>query len=561
MAPELTKLRTVTRTLLTAGHVLAGDPPREGARAVLVKDDRIAWVADPSELRERVSKKERVDLGDAWVMPGLIDPHFHLSAYAVLPGWVDVTGATTVRQLAAALLEGAASAPEGTWVVGWGCRELVTGLDLKLTREVLDAAVPERPCLVVHSSFHSGVANSAALARVGFGRTTPRAPGGELERDIRGEPNGRVWERAFTVMEWAARRAELDALGDGWGDRVGALSTQFLSEGLTHVGDASMSPREIELAQKTSFPFGLTAMPASGASMLGRVDDVLEGPRTGEGDAHLRIGPVKLFADGAERCALFLPYPIVMKALRGLATGPAGPGGPIESLRIMRPRFDRHGVHTGMLHWRGPILSDAMARASKAGFGVAVHALGNEAVSQTLWAYERARVYGARIEHAMFTTQRDADRMAKLGITAVIQPGHVFSYGVLVATTGLDEYLPPVPARRLLDAGVKVSLSSDGPTALWEPLRILRLAVDRRTEEGLVIRPDQALTREEALRAATVGAADAAGVGDVKGEIAPGKLADLLVLSGDPFDEHTRVLQTWIGGKKVWEGDPWPTST
>src|SRR4029453_6047681 len=74
MAPELTKLRSVTRTLLTAGHVLAGDPPREGARALLVKDERIAWVGDPSELRERVSKKERVDLGDAWVMPGLIDP-------------------------------------------------------------------------------------------------------------------------------------------------------------------------------------------------------------------------------------------------------------------------------------------------------------------------------------------------------------------------------------------------------------------------------------------------------------------------------------------------------
>jgi predicted amidohydrolase YtcJ len=553
MAPQLTKLRGMTRTLLTAAHVLAGDPPREGPRAVLVQDERIAWVGDPDELPEKVPKKNRIDLGEAWVIPGLIDPHLHLSAYAVLPAWVDVTSATTVGQLAGMLRAGAARAPEGTWVVGWGCRELVTGLDLKLTRQLLDAAVPDRPCLVAHSSFHSGVANSAALARVGFGRTTPRAPGGEMERDIRGEPNGRVWERAFTVLEWAARRAELDGLGDDWGERVASMSKQFLAEGLTHVGDASMSPREIELAQKSSLPVGLTAMPASGASMLGRVDDVLDGPRTGEGDAGLRIGPMKLFADGAERCALFLPYPVLMRTLRGLATGPAGPGGPVESLRIMRPRFDRHGVHTGMLHWRGPRLADALARGSRAGFGLAVHALGNEAVSQTLWAFERARVYGARIEHAMFTSERDADRMAKLGVTAVIQPGHVFSYGVLVATTGLDGYLPPVPARRLLDAGVKISLSSDGPTALWEPLRILRLAVSRRTEEGLVIRPDQALTREEALRAATVGAAEAAGVGDVKGEIAPGKQADLVVLSGDPFDDTTRVRQTWIAGKKAWE--------
>src|SRR5205823_11050545 len=147
-------------------------------------------------------------------------------------------------------------------------------------------------------------------------------------------------------------------------------------------------------------------------------------------------------------------------------------------------------------------------------------------------------------------SEAQAARMAKLGTTAVIQPGHVFSYGVLVATTGLDGFLPPVPARRLLDAGVKVSLSSDGPTALWEPLRILRLAVDRRTEEGLVIRPDQALTREEALRAATVGAAEAAGVGEEKGQIAAGKQADFVVLTGDPFDPETTVTQTWIAGAK-----------
>ena len=550
----------MTRTLLTADHVLAGDPPREGPGAVLVEDGRIAWTGDADAVPEKVSKKDRVELGGAWIMPGLIDPHFHLSAYAVLPGWTDVTSCATLRDLGAKLREGAARAPEGTWVVGWGFRELVTGFERKLTHAELDAIVPDRPCIVIHSSFHSCVANSAALARVGFGRTTPRSHGGELERDLRGEPNGRAWERAHAVLEWAARRAELDALGDGWGERVRELSKGFFAEGLTHVGDAAMSPREIALAEKASLPFGLTAMPASGSNMMGGIDDALTGPRTGEGDASFRIGPMKLFADGAERCALFLPYPVVARALRGLATSSAGPGGPIESLRVLRPRFDRHGVHTGMLHWRGPKLADAMARSSRAGFGLAIHALGNEAVSQALWAYERARVYGARIEHAMFASERQAAAMAKLGMTAVIQPGHVFSYGVLVATTGLDRFLPPVPARRLLDAGVKVSLSSDGPTALWEPLRILRLAVERRTEEGLVIRPDQAMTREEALRAATVGAAEAAGVGEEKGQIAPGKQADLVVLGGDPFDAGTRVRQTWIAGKKVWEEDAWPTS-
>jgi predicted amidohydrolase YtcJ len=266
-----------------------------------------------------------------------------------------------------------------------------------------------------------------------------------------------------------------------------------------------------------------------------------------------RVGPVKLFADGGERCAMFLPYPVILQAFRRLTTANTGLSNPIESLRVLRPRFDRHGVHTGTLHYRGPDLAGAMARASSRGFGIAVHAMGNEAISQVLSAYERARVYGGRIEHAMFATDRDAERMARLGVTVVIQPGHVFSYGVLVAASGLDSYLPPTPARRLVDAGVKVALSSDGPTALWEPLPIMRLAVERRTEEGPVIRPDQALTREEALRAATVTAAEAAGVGEEKGQIALRKQADFVVLTGDPFDPETRVSQTWIAGTKVWE--------
>ncbi len=549
----------MTRTLVTAAHILAGDAPREGPTAFLVEDGTVTWVGDRAK-RPRRKVDQTVELADAWVMPGFVDPHFHLSAYAVLPGWVDVSAARTVADLTGKLREGARRAPEGTWVVGWGFRELVTPFEKRLTRSDLDAALPDRPCLVVHSSFHSSVANSAALARVGFGRWTPRSPGGELERDRRGEPNGRAWERAHAVLEWAARRTELDVLGEGWSERVRATAGQLLAEGLTHVGDAAMSPRERDMAERAQLPIGVTAMTASGGGMLGRLDEVLDGPRTGEGTSSFRIGPVKLFADGGERCAMLLSYPVILRAFRGLATANTGLSNPIESLRVLRPRFDSHGVHTGTLHYRGPDLAGAMARASSRGFGIAVHAMGNEAIAQVLSAYERARVYGGRIEHAMFATERDAERMARLGVTAVIQPGHVFSYGVLVAASGLDAYLPPTPARRLVDAGVKVALSSDGPTALWEPLPIMRLAVERRTEEGLVIRPDQALTREEALRAATVTAAEAAGVGDEKGQIAPGKQADFVVLTGDPFDAETRVSQTWVSGRKVW-GAEGPATT
>src|SRR5206468_40232 len=130
------------------------------------------------------------------------------------------------------------------------------GFERRLTRAELDAAIPDRPCIVIHSSFHSCITNSAALARVGFGRTTPRSYGGELERDPRGEPNGRAWERAHAVLEWAARRAELDALGDGWIERVRELSNQLMAAGLTHIADAAMGTRERELAERADLPVG-----------------------------------------------------------------------------------------------------------------------------------------------------------------------------------------------------------------------------------------------------------------------------------------------------------------
>src|SRR5437667_8952388 len=107
---------------------------------------------------------------------------------------------------------------------------------------------------------------------------------------------------------------------------------------------------------------------------------------------------------------MYLPYPVLAKALGKLAAVRGGPS-PLESLRVLRPRFERNGVHTGTLHHRGPEMADAMARVAKSGFGIAVHALGNEAIAQVLWAYERARVYGGRIEHAMFASERQAERM------------------------------------------------------------------------------------------------------------------------------------------------------
>ncbi|MBI4260679.1 MAG: amidohydrolase family protein [Actinobacteria bacterium] len=548
----------MSRYLLRAGTVLAGDPPRPGPTAVLVEDDRIAWVGTDPRERPPGRLTRNVDLGpDAVVAPGFVDAHHHLASAAVLPGWVDLTDAVTATEVSARMRRAAGRAAEGLWAVGWGYRESVVGAGRPLRRADLDDAVPGRPAMAIHASGHSSVLNSAALAVVGFGRGTPRRRGGEVERNLRGEPNGRVWERAHWIVLWAATRAELDSLGaGGWGERVRAFCGELLAEGVTHVADAGMSPRELALARDADLPIGLTAMPIPEASRPSFLDEVLAGPATGEGDPDFRIGHLKLWADGAERCGLLLPYPVLLRALRGIAGAEDGPS-PAEAIRAIRPRLTRHGVRTGMLHHRPEELAALASRAAARGFGVAIHALGNEAIRHAAAALERAGGGGGgRIEHAMFPERAEIETMARLGVTAVVQPAHLFAYGALVASTGLDSFLPPIPFRSFLDAGIPVALSSDAPTALWEPLEILRMAVDRRTEDGVVLRAEEAPTREEALRAQTAGAADAALVGEVKGRIRPGHRADLAVLTGDPFDPATRVRQTWVAGRLAFESAP-----
>jgi predicted amidohydrolase YtcJ len=133
-----------------------------------------------------------------------------------------------------------------------------------------------------------------------------------------------------------------------------------------------------------------------------------------------------------------------------------------------------------------------------------------------------------------------------------MQPGHATQYAPALRATRADRVFQPVPMRWAIDAGCRVAISSDGPTRPGSALDDLRAAVDRIGVDGRPVVPAQAITRVEALRAATVGGAEACGVAAVKGSIEPGKQADFAVLSGDPFDPGTSVLETWIAGRKVW---------
>jgi predicted amidohydrolase YtcJ len=547
----------MTRTLVLARAVWAGDPPDPAsADSLVVNDGRIEW-AGPRDAVPRRRPRQTVDLGDAVVVPGFVDPHHHVCDAVALHRWADLRGARTPAEVISRLRRAAASAPPGGWIVGWGYREALMGRGHRLNRADLDRVTADRPVLVMHQSWHSGAANSGALGAVGFGRQTPRWQGGELERDLRGEPNGRAWERAFGVLVHAAKRSEIEALGTGWTDRARAYARELLANGVVAVGDAGVTPHELTLLVAADLPIDVVAMPVGSRGLFATPHEALDGPVTGEVMGRVVVGPLKLFADGAERACLRIPYPIATRALRNLGRGP-GPGGDaglaasaLDPLRVLRPHLAPGALRTGTAHYTPDGLKEIARDAVERGFGLAVHAIGNEGIRWALEAIEGAGGHGHRIEHAMFAEADAAERMARARVTAVVQPAHLSEYGEVVRTAGIEEFLPPVPLRRFADLGVAYALSSDAPTAEWRPLATMPVAVTRRTTDGHVVAGQEAITPAEALRAQTLAGAELLGL-EAAGAILPGHRADLAVLSGDPFESGTEVRETWMAGARVW---------
>lgn len=218
-------------------------------------------------------------------------------------------------------------------------------------------------------------------------------------------------------------------------------------------------------------------------------------------------------------------------------------------------------VRSGTLHYGPGELADLVEAALGKGFRTAIHALGNEGFRVAVDAYEEARrrtgtpLEGCRIEHGHFADPVDLERAAALGLVLSMQPGHAVHFARAMRAAQADWAFDPVPMRTAIDAGCRVAISSDGPTAPGTALDNMRAAVHRMAPDGTPIRADLGIERVEALRAATAGGAEACAVSGVKGSLQAGKQADFAVLSGDPFDEQTTVTETWVAGRRVWPPD------
>ncbi|WP_445155658.1 amidohydrolase [Arthrobacter sp. Hor0625] len=528
-------------------HTQCADRPR--ATALLTRGERILAVGAVDELRAHATGvTATVDLGGATVIPGLTDAHIHTANYAREIAALDLRGTASLAEALDRIRDYAATLPATAWVFGGRWDFNAWDVPVQPDRQALDSATGGRPAALPSIDGHTVWANSAALAAVGIDERTPDPVGGEIIRDAAGYPTGILREAANAVLGAIMNSPEAGDLTA----QLAEAQRRLLAVGLTGVHDFDGEDcLEAYRALRSEGNLQLRVHKAIPRVALDMAID--EGRATGDGDAWLRTGPVKLFSDGAlgsHSCHMNQPFPGEPKN-HGIEVIPY-----LELLALVR-------------------------RAAGAGIAVATHAIGDRANQLVLDAYQdlvrnpldaapalgRAAVIPRlrhRIEHTQHLRPEDVQRVARLGVVPSMQPTHCTSDIPLASTLLAGRDLASYAWRSLLDAGALPAFGSDAPVELPNPLHGIHAAVTRQNrdnEPGGGWQPAERISVAEAIAGFTTGAAHASGEESIKGRLRPGMLADFTALGADPFTcrpEELRglpVRATAVGGTIRYRND------
>jgi predicted amidohydrolase YtcJ len=545
----------VSRRLLTGATFWAGPECRPRRGWLLVAGGTVEALGDQDGGRPPAD--EVVSLPGCHVLPGFVDVHLHLTQAAWFGHGCDGSAwqslAEALRAISAAATAEPASGPEAGWLLVWGVARWRWPEGRLPTAAELDRAAPGRLVLVSTADMHRGAVSSAALAALGLDGQRAREFGADVTRDRRGQPTGELWEAAYAV---ALQHALTSLAGgrtptadDGQVQAVlAAEARRCLRLGITHAHDPYVPPgwHHHMAALRASVPLRLSWATGSPAGMHCRPPGPGEAPGGSYGEAPVEV---KLFADGGDRCALRLPP----RAVAGLAAGAVSESARLRALGPLREAARRKlavgpgGLRTPYLRYTDAELAALAGPYLDAGVRLRIHALGNLAGEQ---AARVLRTVGAppgaaTIDHLLVCDPATAELVASTGAAVSYQPGFLPRYADMLTGTRIDRYTAVLGGQLLLQAWIPLAISSDHPPGEADPLHNLRCAVHRD------LQPGQALTREEAVRAYTVTAAASLNAPG-RGGLAPGQAADLVICDGDPFQEGTRVTQTWIAGQIAW---------
>jgi predicted amidohydrolase YtcJ len=472
------------------------------AEAVAVQNGKIIAVGSNEEIHKYVGKETKViDAKNKTVVPGFVDCHVHMTSFGWSLQTLDLRNIKSIKEMQQKLQEHAEKNPEKSWILGGRWDQEKFAEKRFPTRWDLDKAFADKPVFLVRVCGHLAVVNSKALQQAGITEKTI-VEGGEIDLDkTTDEPNGIIRENALEIVRKAIPKPNPKEL-----EKVCLIACKKAVEtGLTGVHWIVDSADEIRVIQKL-YSEGKLPLRVYLGIPVDLLDELVNlGFSTGFGNDMVRVGFVKIFADGslgARTAALKQPY------------------------------SDKPEI-SGMLTCTQTKLDRFVLKAHKAGLQLGVHAIGDRAIEAVLKAYSKTlkefprENHRHRIEHCSVLNPKLIRRMKRLGLIASVQPHFVVSDFWVVERVGKDRARWVYPFKTLMREGLVVVSGSDCPVEPINPILGVWAAVARKSFA------EESLTFEEALRTYTLNAAYASYDENKKGTIEVGKFADLTILSGD----------------------------
>jgi predicted amidohydrolase YtcJ len=520
------------------------------AEAIAVQGSRIVFVGANADAKKYQGAETRVvDLAGKTVVPGLTDSHCHIFGIGEREMNLNLEGTNTLQDFLAKVKERAAKAERGAWITGRGWIETFWKPPQFPSRADLDKIAPDNPVFLTRADGHAAIANSTALRIARIDKNTPNPFGGEILHDKQtGEPTGMLLDHAQELVRknipkpTEAQRREAFVIG---AKREISLGWCEIQNAGSNLDDLPPMRQAFEAGQVKLRVYNAVYGPGPAAEALLR-----DGPILNQYDHRFTQRTIKVVFDGAlgsRGAALLEPY----------SDAPETSGYLTQKEAELRPIFDG---------------------ALRRGVQIETHAIGDRANRLILDLYEaafKAAPYGTtpplktardvrwRVEHAQILSASDLPRFAKLGVIASMQPSHAISDLFFAPSRLGKERLAGAYAwQSLLKSGAVICGGSDAPVERGEPMIEFYAAVARKSIKGESAdgwHPEQAVSREQALKMFTMSAAYAAFEEKDKGSIEIGKLADLTVLTKDimkipePEILTTTCAMTVIGGEVVYE--------